>query len=111
MRGTLTAAKNWELSGETNVRRGDFSRITRPGRYRLVIAGAGAPVEFEVGTTRIHDLAAATLKAFYFQRTAVPLDARYAGRWARAAGHPDTLVLVHPSAASPSRPRTRSTRR
>jgi endoglucanase len=29
---------------------------------------------------------------------------RYAGKWARAAGHPDTMVLVHASAATASRP-------
>jgi endoglucanase len=104
MRGALTPPRSWELSGETSVRRADFSGLTRPGRYRLVIPGAGAPVEFEIGTARMRELAAATLKAFYFQRTAVPLDARHAGRWARAAGHPDTLVLVHPSAATPARP-------
>jgi endoglucanase len=104
MRRSLSAPKSWELSGESNVRRADFSRLTKPGRYRLVVPGAGAPVEFEIGATRIRELAAATLKGFYFQRTAVPLEARHAGRWARAAGHPDTVVLVHPSAASPARP-------
>ena len=104
LRGTLTPPKNWELSGETNVRRADFSRLTRPGRYRLVVPGAGTPVDFEIGTTRMRELAAATLKGFYYQRTAVPLEPQHAGRWARAAGHPDTVVLVHPSAASPARP-------
>jgi len=104
LRGTLTPPKSWALSGEKNVRRADFSRLARPGRYRLVVAGAGAPAEFEVGTTRLHELAVAALKGFYYQRTAIPLEPKYAGKWARAAGHPDTLVLVHPSAASASRP-------
>jgi endoglucanase len=104
LRGVLSAPRSWSLSGEEGVRRADFTRITRPGRYRLVVPGAGAPVPFEVGTTRIRDLARATLKGFYYQRTGIPIDARYAGKWARAAGHPDTAVLVHPSAASASRP-------
>ena len=104
LRGALTPPKSWELSGETNVRRADFSRLTRPGRYRLIVPGAATPVEFEIGTTRMRELAAATLKGFYYQRTAVPLEPQHAGRWARAAGHPDTVVLVHPSAASPARP-------
>ena len=104
LRGSLTPAKSWALSGETNVRRADFSRLTRAGRYRLVVPGAGAPVAFDIGTTRIRELAAATLKGFYYQRTTVPLEAKHAGRWARTAGHPDTLVLVHPSAASAARP-------
>jgi endoglucanase len=104
LRGALTPAKAWAVSGEENVRRAEFGPLKRPGRYRLVVPGAGTSPEFEIGTTKLHDLAAATLKGFYFQRTAIPLDAKYAGKWARAAGHPDTAVLVHPSAASPSRP-------
>ena len=104
LRGTLSAPKPWALSGEEDVRRADFSRLVRPGRYRLVVPGIAAPAPFEIGTTPLRALAAATLKGFYYQRTAIPLEARYAGRWARAAGHPDTLVLVHPSAASASRP-------
>src|SRR6187551_2851621 len=39
LRGTLTPPKPWALSGEENVRRADFSRLARPGRYRLVVAG------------------------------------------------------------------------
>ena len=46
----------------------------------------------------------AALKAFYFQRASLALEPRYAGKWSRAAGHPDTQVLVHPSAASAGRP-------
>ena len=104
LRGALSAPKSWALSGEEHVRRADFSRLKTPGRYRLVVPGAGSPVEFEIGTARVRELAAATLKGFYYQRTAVPLDAKHAGRWARAAGHPDTSVIVHPSAASAARP-------
>jgi endoglucanase len=104
LRGSLTAPKPWTLSGEENVRRAEFGALTRPGRYRLVVPGIANAPEFDIGTTRLHDLAVATLKGFYYQLTAIPLEAKYAGRWARAAGHPDTAVLVHPSAASPSRP-------
>jgi endoglucanase len=104
LRGALSAPRRWALSGEEHVRRAEFSRLSTPGRYRLVVPGAGPPVEFEIGATRVRELAQATLKGFYYQRTAIPLDARHAGRWARAAGHPDTAVLVHPSAATPARP-------
>ena len=104
LRGSLTPPKPWALSGEENVRRAEFGTLTRPGRYRVVVPGVATSPEFEIGTTPLHDLAVATLKGFYYQRTAIPLEARFAGKWARAAGHPDTAVLVHPSAASPSRP-------
>ncbi|HEX7942388.1 MAG TPA: glycoside hydrolase family 9 protein, partial [Gemmatimonadaceae bacterium] len=104
LRGTLSAPKSWALSGEEGIRRADFTRVTRPGRYRLVVPGAGAPPVFDIGTANLHSLGRATLKGFYYQRSGVPIDARYAGKWARAEGHPDTAVLVHPSAVSASRP-------
>ena len=34
----------------------------------------------------------------------MPLDEKYAGKWKRPAGHPDTVVLIHPSAVSDKRP-------
>ncbi len=34
----------------------------------------------------------------------MPLEEKYAGKWHRSAGHPDTKVYVHPSAASDARP-------
>ncbi len=34
--------------------------------------------------------------------TALP--PQYAGKWSRAEGHPDNQVIVHPAAASPTRP-------
>ena len=104
LRGALTAPKSWALSGEDDVRRADFSRLTRPGRYRLVVPGVAESEPFEIGTANLRALAVATLRGFYYQRTAIPLEAKHAGRWARAAGHPDTSVLVHPSAASATRP-------
>jgi len=48
--------------------------------------------------------AAAAIKAYYFNRAGIELQAEYAGRYARAAGHPDDHVLVHASAAGPGRP-------
>ncbi len=33
-----------------------------------------------------------------------PLLPEYAGKWSRAAGHPDNQVIIHPAAASPNSP-------
>ncbi|MEO7835861.1 MAG: glycoside hydrolase family 9 protein, partial [Ginsengibacter sp.] len=33
-----------------------------------------------------------------------PLEEKYAGKWHRSAGHPDTVVYIHSSAASKARP-------
>ena len=79
----------------------DFSDITVPGRYLLLVNGDS--VAFEVKEKVLSPLADAALKSFYYQRTGMPIEATYAGRWSRPAGHPDDKVLVHPNAAGPER--------
>ena len=103
MRGTLSAPKRWPMS-EEDVRRAEFSSLTRPGRYVLVVPGVGRSAPFEVGKDAIREVTRASIKSYYFQRTGIPLLPKYAGKWARPEGHPDTVVLVHPSAVSATRP-------
>ena len=94
-----TAVSPWSGKTRTVV---DFSSLTQPGRY--VIQCAGQSAEFTVGASALRDATAATLKAFYLNRTAMPIEAAYAGEYARRAAHPDTTVYIHPSAASLGRP-------
>lgn len=102
-KGKAGAALRWEPSGET-VRVLDFSALTRPGSYRIQVAGMPLSDSFTIQADGYRALNTAALKAFYFNRSAIALEPRYAGQWARPAGHPDDRVLVHPSAASPARP-------
>ena len=81
----------------------DFTDFTTPGEYRLV-AGDRESGVFTIGDNVFSDVAKAVLKGFYYQRVSEPLEAEHAGRWARPAGHPDTQVEIHPSAATPQRP-------
>jgi endoglucanase len=101
--GVLGAAASWDASGET-VRVADFSWLATPGAYRLKVDGLPASDPFTVAADGYRALNSAALKAFYFNRSAIALAPQYAGQWARAAGHPDTRVLVHTSAASKARP-------
>ena len=96
--------KYWELSGDS-VSAADFSAFTAPGTYQLVI-GKNAVVSYPFVISRnvYSDIAKASLKAFYLNRSGMEISALYAGKWARPAGHPDNLVRVHTSAASASRP-------
>nr|AGS52819.1 cellulose 1,4-beta-cellobiosidase [uncultured bacterium contig00009] len=81
----------------------DFSGFNKAGKYRVVSAGLSSPV-FTI-SDRVHDeTAKALIKGFYYQRVSMPLEERYAGIWARPAGHPDDKVLVHSSAATEQRP-------
>ena len=102
-KGSAGAALRWEPSGET-VRVLDFSALTQPGTYRIRMAGLPLSDAFTVNADGYRALNAAALKAFYFNRSALALDPRHAGAWARPAGHPDDKVVVHASAASAARP-------
>lgn len=101
--GALGIPRTWPLSMET-VRQADFSALREPGRYRVVVPGVGASFAFDIAPYVYQDLTRGTIRGFYYQRASTALAPEHAGAWARPAGHPDTNVLVHPSAASPGRP-------
>lgn len=101
--GTLGPARSWALSDEM-VRRADFSALRTPGAYALVVPGVGTSYAFAVDAAVHRPIATAALKGYYYQRASVALAEQYAGAWARAAGHPDDAVRVHPSAATAERP-------
>jgi endoglucanase len=101
--GNLGAATPWAPAQQV-VRLADFSALKVPGRYQLVVEGLAASPSFTVADDAYAALNAASIKAFYFNRAGIELRAEHAGPWARPAGHADTRVLVHASAASPGRP-------
>ncbi|HXB93857.1 MAG TPA: glycoside hydrolase family 9 protein, partial [Puia sp.] len=98
--GPVVASANSSLS----TRLADFSAFSRPGVYRVVVPGFPNSYPFAIGERVYSRLAKASLKGYYYQRSAMALTPEYAGEWARPAGHPDTAVLIHPSAAGPGRP-------
>lgn len=81
-----------------------FAGLSACGQYRIEIPARGRSHPFIVGDKLLEDIALAGQKAFYYQRASTPIEETYAGQWERPAGHPDTLVAIHPSAASPGRP-------
>ena len=93
------AVSPWSKKVRTVV---DFSRLTQPGTYQITCGKETMPFEIREGALR--QVTAATLKAFYLNRTGIAIEAKYAGAYARPLGHPDTLVYIHPSAASLGRP-------
>lgn len=100
--GTLSAPQRSPYSGKES-RVADFSALPDTGSFVLEAPGAGVSYAFTIRPAVHEAVAKAALKGFYYQRTVIDLDAAYAGQWQRAAGHPDTVVLVHPSAAGPKR--------
>ncbi|WP_424493000.1 glycoside hydrolase family 9 protein [Salinimicrobium sp. GXAS 041] len=100
--GKLTGAKNWPHSNE-NVKKADFSEFREPGQYILKVPGMGESYPFEISENVHFEPAKASIKAFYFQRASTALPESYAGKWARDAGHPDSEVKIHNSAATQNR--------
>lgn len=103
LRGTLGPAAVYSAAGET-VRLAAFSDLVAPGRYQLRVAGLPDSAPFIVGADVYQALNAAAIKAYYFNRAGMALSEKNAGVFARKAGHPDTRILVHESAASAARP-------
>ncbi len=91
-------------SADENVRIADFTLLTEPGDYVLVVKDLGRSVPFSVNNDLLFNLSKSSIKAFYFNRASSAILSEYAGIYARLSGHPDTAVVVLPSAASEGRP-------
>lgn len=90
-----------EWSGKTRATL-NFSQLTEPGSYLLKAGEMIMP--FEIKEHAWKPIADAALKAFYYQRTGMPIEEKYAGKWHRPMGHPDNKAMIHPNAASQKRP-------
>jgi endoglucanase len=102
-KGTLKKSIQPDLAGNYTWI-ADFSTFNKPGKYTLHIPGIGDSYHFIISNSVHRKVADASIKAFYLIRASIPLEGKYAGKWARAEGHPDDKVLVHGSAASAGRP-------
>ena len=80
----------------------DLSELKAVGNYSVECKGQTAT--FSIREKVLHWIAVSSLKLFYLIRSGVPIQAAYAGEYARPVGHPDTYVLIHPSAATEKRP-------
>jgi endoglucanase len=103
LRGPLSQSQSWDMSGDT-VKIADFSAYNKPGRYKIRVTGAGDSHPFTIDARAYDELLTAAIRYYYLNRAGATIEAEYARPFARPAGHPDTLVYIHPSAASPARP-------
>ena len=103
-KGPLSESMQWPPAGDSSFKRADFSSVTPPGRYYLVVGENTKSDTFFINDNVYEKVHNAALKAYYFNRASTALIARHAGAYARKMGHPDTDVRIHPSAASATRP-------
>lgn len=102
--GSLKKSGVWPYSNE-ETSLADFSSVKKEGSYVVYVKGLGNSYPFDIKNNVNEEISKALLKGYYFQRTAIELTPEFAGKFARAAGHPDDMVLIHNSAASPNRPK------
>jgi endoglucanase len=92
-------------NSSTVTRIADFSSFNKKGSYVLNIPGIGSSYSFRIDDNVLKEVSAAVLKAFYYFRSDIALEEKFAGKWHRSGGYPDTAVLIHSSAASEQRPK------
>ena len=78
----------------------DLGQLSQPGTYQVSIGKQQC--RLTVAERPLQQVATAALRLFYLIRSGVPIT--MGGDYNRPAGHADTRVLVHNSAASPLRP-------
>lgn len=100
--GTIVPSKYWNSAGAAYALL-DFSEITEPGEYYVSVLDYGRSDNFVIGLMPYHDVLKASVKAFYFNRAGCEITKEFGGEYARAAGHPDTKVMIHSSAADKNR--------
>ncbi|MGN0029577.1 MAG: glycoside hydrolase family 9 protein [Marinilabiliaceae bacterium] len=101
--GNVGAAAYWPEAGDS-VRLIDFSALNADGRYTILVDDSLLSFPFVISPKAHACALRMAARAFYYNRASMPISSECGGRWARPAGHPDTLVLVHKSAASAPRP-------
>lgn len=101
--GKAAAAQYYAESDQT-YKKMDFSDLQTAGTYTLVVDDTIKSMPIHIGANVYDDVATKAVKAFYYNRASMEIKEEFGGKWARKAGHPDTNVLVHKSAASAARP-------
>ncbi len=102
-RGSLGPSQLWDASEEWAAT-ADFSALQAPGNYRLEVPSMSLSDSLTIREGVYLEVTRSLIRSMYFQRNSEALPAAFAGEWTRSLGHPDTSVVVHPSAATEARP-------
>lgn len=95
--GDLSEESYWDKSDE-KLKTADFSEFTAPGTYTLSVKDAILSGSFQIKENLYKEAFKASLKNYYYIRASLDIDEKFAAKWNRKMGHPDTLCYFHPSA-------------
>ena len=98
--GNTSELSYWKHSGEQYATL-DFSSVNVPGEYSIQLDMPAMSRTFSIkSASDYHAITHSALKTYYLHRLGEQILPEFAGKWARAAGHPDTAVIVHESATN-----------
>ncbi len=105
--GTLTLVSNYDSASGERVLKADFSPLTTPGYYMLVISAQPpnpAPLaSFQINNLAYRDLVFHATRYFYYQRQGIELTGTHAGTFTRGVGHPQDAAAPFRSGVNPPR--------
>lgn len=101
--GALSQSERWPHSG-TEVCYAEFSDLKAEGNYELLLKEQKESLPFVIDQGIYRQLGKEVVRSFYHARASMAIDEMHGGVYARLAGHPDTEIFIHPSAASAQRP-------
>lgn len=87
--GTLEPAKFYEKADEYYMR-ANFTDLRKKGDFFLAVEGLGRSYKFSIADHLYSTAIFHSTRTFFFQRASMALEEKYAGIFARKAGHPDT---------------------
>ena len=79
--GQVGEARFWPEAGDS-VRQMEFSALREVGAYRIVVDDTLASAPFVISDTVYASALRSAVKAFYYNRASMPIEARYGGKWA-----------------------------
>lgn len=101
--GSLGPSERWPHSG-TEVCYAEFSALKEEGSYELLLKEQKESLQFDIDQGIYRQLGKEVVRSFYHARVSMAIDEKHGGVYARPAGHPDTEIIIHASAASAERP-------
>jgi len=102
--GILSDEDTWSPA-QQDVKVADFTSLDQAGTFRIKMKGSGTESHpFYINSALYNDISRESMRYYYLSRVSMELEEQHAGVYARAAGHPDTAVIIHESASSSERP-------
>ncbi len=100
----LSLPKKWVYSNEL-LSKIDISPLTREVNYDIKL-GEKSIGGFKIEKDAYSKILKASCRYYFLNRASMDIEEKYAGVYARKAGHPDNSVSIHPSAKSFNRNET-----